>query len=122
MDPSAGTATGVEAHHLFPRAHLKSQGITTTKRINQVANFAPTDSATNKVISDRPPKEYWPALAVERNITGEVLENQRFWHALPDGWESMEYDEFLDKRRRAMARVTEAGFRRLSDPHLQAEP
>ena len=119
MDPSAGTATGVEAHHLFPRAHLKSQGITTTKRINQVANFAPTDSATNKVISDRPPKEYWPALAVERNITGEVLENQRFWHALPDGWESMEYDEFLDKRRRAMARVTEAGFRRLSDPHYK---
>ncbi|MCY3924175.1 MAG: DUF262 domain-containing protein [bacterium] len=122
MDPSAGAAAGVESHHLFPRAHLKSQGITATKRINQVANFAPTDSATNKVISSRSPKEYWPALVAERNITGEVLENQRFWHALPDGWESMEYDEFLDKRRREMARVTEAGFRRLSDPHYKPNP
>ena len=119
MDPSAGTATGVEAHHLFPRAHLKSLGITTTRRINQVANFAPTDSATNKIIRDRPPSEYWPELAADRNFTGEVLEHQHFWHALPDGWESMEYDVFLDKRRSAMARVTEAGFRRLSDPHYK---
>ena len=56
MDPSAGTATGVETHHLFPRAHLKREEITTTRRINQVANYAPTDSATNKIIGDRPTK------------------------------------------------------------------
>ena len=119
MDPSAGTATGVEAHHLFPKAYLKRQGITTTRRINQVANFAPTDSATNQVIADRPPSEYWPELVADRNITGEVLKLQRFWHALPHIWQHMEYDEFLDKRRHAMARVTEEGFRRLSDPHYK---
>ena len=119
MDPSAGTATGVEAHHLFPKAYLKRQGITTTRRINQVANFAPTDSATNQIIADRPPSEYWPELAAGRKLTGEVLEHQQFWHALPDGWESMRYDEFLDKRRHAMARVTEEGFRRLSDAHYK---
>ena len=122
MDPAAGTATGVEAHHLFPKAHLKDQGITTTRRVNQVANFAPTDSATNKTIGGRSPAEYWPELVAERKITGEVLRLQQFWHALPDGWESMGYDEFLDKRRSAMARVTEAGFRRLSDPHYQPNP
>ena len=119
MDPSAGTATGVEAHHLFPKAYLKRQGITTTRRINQVANFAPTDSATNQIIADRPPSEYWPELAAGRKLTGEVLEHQQFWHALPDGWESMRYDEFLDKRRHAMARVTEEGFRQLSDAHYK---
>ena len=119
MDPSAGTATGVETHHLFPKAYLKRQGITTTRRINQVANFAPTDSATNQIIADRPPSEYWPELVADRNITGEVLKLQRFWHALPDSWQHMEYDEFLDKRRHAMARVTEEGFRRLSDAHYK---
>ena len=67
MDPSAGTATGVEAHHLFPKRYLKRQDITTTRRINQVANFAPTDSATNQIIADRPPSEYWPELAAGRN-------------------------------------------------------
>ena len=119
MDPSAGMASGVEAHHLFPKGYLKTESITTPRRVNQVANFAPTDSATNKIISDRRPSEYWPELVADRNITGEVLERQQFWHALPDGWESMDYDEFLDKRRKAMAQVTQEAFRRLSDPHYK---
>ena len=87
--------------------------------MNQVANFAPTDSATNKIVSDRRPSKYWPELVADRNITGEVLEHQQFWHALPDGWESMDYDEFLGKRRKAMAQVTQEAFRRLSDPHYK---
>ena len=119
MDPSAGLATGVEAHHLFPKGYLKTQGITTPRRVNQIANFAPTDSATNKIITDRRPSEYWPKLVADRNLTGEVLEHQRFWHALPDGWESMDYDEFLHQRRGAMAQVTHEAFRRLSDPNYK---
>ena len=119
MDPSAGMASGVEAHHLFPKGHLKTKKITTPRRVNQVANFAPTDSATNKIISDRPPSEYWPELVAARKITGEVLEQQQFWHALPDGWESMDYEQFLHERRRAMAQVTQEAFRRLSDPHYK---
>ena len=122
MDPSAGLATGVEAHHLFPKGYLKTQEITTPRRVNQVANFAPTDSATNKIISDRRPSEYWPKLIADRNLTGEVLKHQQFWHALPDGWESMDYDEFLHKRRRAMAQVAHEAFRRLSDPHYTPMP
>ena len=116
MDPSAGTAMGVEAHHLFPKGYLKTKGITVTKRVNQVANLAPTDSATNKTIGHRSPSEYWPQLVNDRNITGEMLKNQQFWHALPPDWESMDYGEFLDKRRRDMARVTKEAFLRLSDP------
>jgi hypothetical protein len=121
MDPSANTVKGVEGHHLFPRAYLKTLGITNTKQVNQVGNFAPTDWATNNLISDRAPKEYWPELAATRSLTGNTLANQRFWHALPDGWEVFSYDEFLVARRQLMAQVVKAGFGRLADPNYQPD-
>ena len=120
MDPSAATARAVEGHHLFPRGYLiDKQGITSTKRINQVANIAPTDWATNNLISDRPPQEYWPDLLASRNLAGDKLKKQQYWHALPQHWESMSYDAFLEQRRQAMARVVHDGYRRLSDPSYQ---
>lgn len=118
MDPSAGTTRDVEGHHLFPRAYLRDHlGITDIRRVNQVANYAPTDWVTNNLISDRAPAEYWSELVADRQLEGERLEQQRFWHALPEGWESMGYDEFLVARRVLMAKVTHEGFRRLSDPN-----
>ena len=36
------------------------------KRINQAANFAPTDWSTNIEISNRSPSEYWPDLVHKR--------------------------------------------------------
>jgi hypothetical protein len=119
MDPAAATLKDVEGHHLFPRAYLRDIGITNTKRVNQVANFAPTDWITNNFISDRPPKEYWPELMQKRTLTGTTLDNQRFWHALPENWESLDYDDFLTSRRGLMAAVTREGFTKLSDPTYQ---
>ena len=119
MDPSAAATRSVEGHHLFPRGYLKTEGITNTKRINQVANIAPTDWATNNLISDRPPQEYWPDLVARRNLIDDVLRNQQYWHALPKLWESMSYEDFLEHRRHAMAQVVHDGFRRLSDPSYQ---
>lgn len=123
MDPSAATAKDVEGHHLFPKGYLKSVGITEVKRVNQVANFAPTDWVTNNLISDRAPADYWPELATSRNLTDATLDNQRFWHALPQDWQNLAYEEFLNARRTLMAEVTRAGFQRLSDPsyHPQVE-
>jgi hypothetical protein len=34
-------------------------------------------------------------------------------HALPDGWEHMEYMDFLIKRRTLMAKVIKRGYERL---------
>ena len=119
MDPSAATQRDIEGHHLFPRAYLRGLGIADTKRINQVANYAPTDWVTNQKISDRPPDEYWPDLLAARVIGDEALERQRYWHALPTNWESMEYGTFLHHRRREMARVVRDGFNRLSDRAYQ---
>jgi hypothetical protein len=116
MDPSAGTMKDVEGHHLFPRAYLDRLGVKGIKKINQVANFAPTDWSTNLLISDRPPTEYWPELVSSRSLKGDTLKNQMFWHALPEGWENLEYDDFLNKRRFLMARVVRDGYMKLCDP------
>jgi hypothetical protein len=40
-------------------------------------------------------------------------EQARFWHALPPGWEHMEYFEFLRERTEAAGCCGEAGFERL---------
>jgi len=119
MDPSSETVKGVEAHHLFPRAHLGTLGVTATRQVNQVANFAPTDWSTNNLISDRAPSEYWHDLVAERKLTGRTLANQMFWHALPENWPSMAYDQFLVARRSLMAKVVKAGFERLGDSNYE---
>ncbi|WP_433123027.1 GmrSD restriction endonuclease domain-containing protein [Arthrobacter koreensis] len=114
MDPSLPATKGTEGHHLNPRKYLENVvGIRDLKKINQVANFAPTDWSTNNLISDRAPADYWPALVRERGFDDESLRQQMFWHALPDGWESMDYEEFLYERRVLLAQVTRAGYERL---------
>lgn len=120
MDPSAASSKDVENHHLFPKAFLSASGVTTVKRINQVANFAPTDWVTNNLISDRPPAQYWPELVADRQLSGASLGRQSFWHALPNGWELMEYEEFLAQRRVLMALVVREGFQKLSDPSYES--
>ena len=36
-----------------------------------------------------------------------------YWHALPENWWDMEYPDFLESRRVAIAGVTRDGFKRL---------
>jgi predicted HTH transcriptional regulator len=37
------------------------------------------------------------------------------WHALPVGWEKMEYGEFLEARRKLMAKVIREGFEHIAE-------
>lgn len=114
MDPALPATKGTEGHHLNPRKYLENVvGIKDLKKINQVANFAPTDWSTNILISDREPAEYWPALVAERGFSRDALRQQMFWHALPEDWETMGYEEFLQERRILMAQVTRAGYEQL---------
>lgn len=119
MDPSIPAEKGTEGHHLFPRAfQQKVLGITDTKRINQAANFAPTDWQTNGIISDRNPAEYWPGLVAERSQGNDWLRRQMYWHALPENWHQLPYDNFLEQRRHLIARVTRDGFEKLGTTAL----
>jgi hypothetical protein len=51
-------------------------------------------------------------LAAKR-IAPADLKRMMHLHALPAGWESMDYREFLDKRRRGIAAVIREGFKKL---------
>lgn len=120
MDPSQPAIKGTEGHHLFPRAYQeKVLGTTDIKRINQAGNFAPTDWSTNITISDRPPAEYWPDLVAARVKNQSWLEKQMYWHALPKGWEHMDYEDFLGARRSLIAQVTRDAFDRLTGGNVQ---
>ena len=116
-DPTATSIRNVEIHHIFPRAYLRDTlGYTDVKRINQVANYAPTDWVTNQAIADASPTDYWPQLRIERFPQGgPSLDRQYLWYALAEGWEAMDYEDFLRERRRLMAQVVREGFTRLGD-------
>jgi hypothetical protein len=114
LDPPAdGARAASEAHHLFPTTWLHSQGIREPRFVNQVANLADVGWHENSVISGRSPVEYVPRLRESLGIRDDQWGRQCAEHALPLGWESMEYTEFLRERRRRMADIFRVAFRQL---------
>jgi hypothetical protein len=113
LDPSIqANKAAVERHHLFPKNYLKEKGIEDGSQINQIANRAFVEWADNIDISDRPPSEYFPVLA--DRFDEDELEKMMYWHALPEGWHEMEYEDFLAERRKRIAQVTRDGFEKLA--------
>lgn len=122
INPNRRPMKGIEKHHLFPKDYLKSiVGLTVTRKINQVANYALVEWSDNITISNKSPAEYWPQEVAEKNIDDKRRQKQEKWHALPDGWIQMRYDEFLSSRRALMAQVTHDGFKRLTDPNYEPD-
>nr|WP_165001073.1 DUF262 domain-containing protein [Dietzia sp. oral taxon 368] len=123
IDPSRRPVKGVEKHHLFPKGYLKEQlHVSTTRQINQVANQALVEWSDNIDISDKAPGDYWPQEVADKTIGDERLAKQMWWHALPEGWTALSYQDFLAARRKLMAEVTREGFRKLSDPNYSPKP
>jgi len=115
---SRPTTKGIEKHHLFPRDYLRTEfGLTDNRKINQVANYALVEWSDNIAISAQAPSVYWPAEVASKGIEEARRTRQEEWHALPDGWMSMGFDQFLAERRRLMANAIEEGFKRLTDPN-----
>ena len=113
LDPaSRGKRAAVERHHLFPKNYLRRIGIEGTYNTNQIANFALVEWPDNANISDTPPSGYFPTYA--RRLTPQELTQMRYWHGLPQGWENLPYDQFLEVRRKHIASVVKDAFLRLS--------
>jgi len=113
LDPaSRGKRAAVERHHLFPKNYLRRIGIEGTYNTNQIANFALVEWPDNANISDTPPSGYFPTYA--RRLTAQELAQMRYWHGLPQGWEHLPYDRFLEVRRKHIAGVVRDAFLRLS--------
>jgi len=108
FDPAVkAKRAALERHHLFPKAYLKSVGFTRMRDINQIANFALVEWPDNADISDTAPSQYFPRYA------SRLTDEDRYWHALPDGWHLMPYPRFLEARRKLVARVIRDGFEKL---------
>ncbi|HEY4035675.1 MAG TPA: hypothetical protein VGL94_17090 [Ktedonobacteraceae bacterium] len=113
LDPSLKMKKkSLERHHLFPRAWLESQGIKDLKLINQIANFALLEWPDNIDISDAPPVEY--VFRMRERFTAQEWARMCELHALPESWEQLPYEEFLQQRRVLMAQIIRRGFEALS--------
>lgn len=121
LDPATKAKKApLERHHLFPKGFLKGEGITKVRDTNQIANFALVEWNDNIAISDDGPAIYYPAYAAR--FTPEEIAQMHHWHALPEGWHEMDYDEFLPKRRKLMAKVIREGFEKLKAQESVAAP
>lgn len=113
LDPHITSPRSIERHHLFPKALLASRGFTNTRQVNAIANMAFVDWPENASISADDPMTYWPIMS--EGMDAERRSRQVYWHALPVGWEQLEYQAFLERRRQLIARVSRDGFNRLWD-------
>jgi len=112
LDPALNPKkTPIERHHLFPKGYLAKAGITQSRDTNQIANYALVEWPDNVGISDKSPAKYFPQYAAR--LSTDELDSMRFWHALSEGWEHMEYRQFLEERRKLIAQVICSGFSRL---------
>ncbi len=121
LDPvTQGMRAAVERHHLFPKAYLKTLGITELRETNQIANYALLEWGDNAQISDQSPADYLQALA--SRFSQEELARQYHWHALPESWEQTNYGDFLEQRRELIAQVIREGYQTLGAESVGVAP
>lgn len=106
-----GKRKNIERHHLFPKAYLKGIGISNFREVTQTGNLALIEWKDNAKFKDSPPSEYLPK--IKSKFSDEEWRNFYYWHGLPDGWEEMKYDEFLEERHKRMANVIREGYNKL---------
>ena len=113
LDPALqAPRNALERHHLFPRGYLVTLGITETRDTNQIANYAYLEWKDNANIADKPPAEYLPEQ--QQGFTQSQLAQMYRLHALPIGWEHMDYQRFLGARRELMAKIIREGYEKLT--------
>lgn len=115
-----GKRAPAERHHLFPTDFLESKGMKGVGDRNQIANLALVEWTDNAVISNSDPAVYW--LDMTSSMSSTDLQMTKTHHALPDGWQSMPYQAFLEERRRLMARTIRGAFELLRTGAHAAAP
>ena len=114
-----------DVHHIFPRAYLKKNGVDSKVKYNQVANYIYLDTQVNKAISDNAPCDYFSKVKTQceggqiefGNISdAELLSKNLEENCIPADIVDMDvsrYDEFLQQRRKMMARLIERYYKNL---------
>lgn len=109
---ASGTKNAVDRHHIFPKHYLETIGIKDDRDRNQVANYTYIDYATNIDISDRPPVEY--VGEYRKKLGEEEYIKTCSENALPVDFENMDFSDFLNERRKLMAKIIKDGYERLN--------
>ena len=113
LDPALqAPRNSLERHHVFPRGYLATLGITETRDANQIANYAYVEWKDNAIIADKAPVEYLPEQ--QQGFTPHQLAQMYRLHALPPGWEKVDYPRFLTARRELMAQLIREGYEKLT--------
>lgn len=101
--------SALERHHLFPKAWLQKNGVIDQTLRNQIANYALVEWSDNIDISDSHPQEYLPYYL--QRLSESEKASMYHWHALPDNWEQMSYEDFLVARRKKMAALVSSAYK-----------
>lgn len=114
-----------DVHHIFPRAYLKSNGVDSRVRYNQVANFTFLDTQVNKAVGDDVPNVYFGKV-LDQCENGKIafgnihsrddLEKNLSENVIPISVVDMtvdDYDRFLTDRRVLMAKLIEQYYKNL---------
>jgi hypothetical protein len=116
-----------DIHHIFPKNYLQKEGLVRSD-YNQIANFVYLQQEVNIKIGDKPPKQYFNRAMDQCNdkslsdgsigeITGKTtLMKNLEENAIPTDIFKMDinnYDKFLKKRRKLMAKKIEDYYKSL---------
>jgi len=114
LDPAAAsTKSDLEIHHLFPKAWLQKNGVTSPRDYNQIANMGLLEWSANIEVSDDAPAEYAPRFETRMNWSETEAADAYHLHALPDEWWELDYERFLQRRRELMAELIHEAFERI---------
>lgn len=110
---ASGTKPAVDKHHIFPKNYLAGIGIEDDRERNQIANFTFLDYATNISIGDKAPVEYVTEFKNRLGYDAYTLACEQ--HALPEEFESLDYQTFLSRRRKLMADTIRQAYEKLCE-------
>lgn len=105
--------SALERHHLFPKAWLERNGVLDQTHRNQIANYALVEWSDNINISDSHPRDYLPKYT--QRLSDDDKRLMYYWHALPENWEEMNFDDFLVERRKLIAKVVCDAFQKIQN-------
>lgn len=108
---TSGEKNSIDKHHIFPKQYLKKIGINNNRDRNQIANFTYLDYSINIDISDKPPLEYVRGYKDKLGEEGYRLACAQ--NALPENFEQLQYQDFLNQRRLLMAQIVKKAYKKL---------
>lgn len=108
---SSGNKNAIDKHHIFPKHYLETIGFDNDRDRNQIANFTYLDYPTNIDISDDPPIEY--VRRYKEKLGNDGYKTACEQNALPENFETLEYTDFLEKRRILMSETVKKAYKEL---------